>query len=202
MADTTGSYFGGGQGLVPDWDPFIGTSKKWEQTKDSYNDYMSNTAEDEESKESSGIEEKSLLSAAASNVNKTAPKLSKEEEPSEFDLNNPQDVQKLQEKLNVTQDGWFGPETEMAYRDYMDMQESIADENLNNELDMQSQYMLQAPSPEERSEGLSQLGGLIESGWSNLDENQKLYEPYKEKSNFGKPETLKDYQDIFKGVSY
>ena len=78
-----------------------------------------------------------------------------------FDMNDKESVKALQERLGVTVDGMFGPETEKAYRLAVD-----AERKANDQESLKYDY-----NPQETAKKFSPFGGLFRNAYQNLDKN-------------------------------
>ena len=77
----------------------------------------------------------------------------------DFDMNDKESVKALQERLGVTADGMFGPETEKAYRLAVDKERQA-----NNQESYKYDY-----NPQETAKKFSPFGGLFRNAYQNLD---------------------------------
>ncbi|MBP02232.1 MAG: hypothetical protein CMM25_05445 [Rhodospirillaceae bacterium] len=75
-----------------------------------------------------------------------------------FDMNNPESVKALQERLGVKADGMFGPQTEAAYRKAIDGERQAAGKESYS-----YDYNEGGPAPKG-------LGGWLKNAYSNIDE--------------------------------
>jgi|9_EtaG_2_1085328.scaffolds.fasta_scaffold04013_3 hypothetical protein len=82
----------------------------------------------------------------------------------DFDMNDPESVKALQEKLGVTADGMFGPETERAYRLAVDKERQA-----NNQESLKYDYNEQVADEKK----FKPFGGLFRNAYQNMD--QKLF---------------------------